>query len=1221
MKPSVFVFLHPDIPLAMTCPMSMRPSVRTVLPPVAGRQRSGGQLRARAHGVLQKYHACLVPPPPFVLLGGSSLLCLGTLILCIAAPQASGQTNASTVAIIEAEGRVEASHPEFTLWETGPRPYTVLPGDRVRTGERSRAVIRFTPQSTLRLGEFSLIEIPRPEEQGTGFSLRRGLLYFFHRDKPTTLPIRTPTAAAVIRGTEFMLQVGDAGETTLSVLNGQVDLFNDLGQIHLESGEEGVASQGQPPRKSPVLAGYPGVQWASYYPGILDLSELELTPAERSPLQDSLHAYEKGNLQQALSALPQAREPIGAGEEVYRAALLLSVGKVSESQSRLTRLEQNATLPPPLRALAGALRKVIAAVLHQPWSDGPPLRLRTEWMAESYYQQSQGRLGPAREAARAAAGSDGFGFGWARLAELEFSFGKTPQALLALNQALRAMPENAQVFALRGFLLAARNDIPGARKAFNRAIALDGALGNAWLGRGLCSLRQGRIAEGRDDLQVACTLEPQRSVLRSYLGKAFALIPDTAHAFQELQLARDLDPGDPTPWLYQALLLEQENRINEAIESLEHSKDLNQQRHVYRSRLLLDQDRAVRGANLAAIYRDAAMHEVGVREAVKAVEDDDANYSAHQFLANSYDALRDRNQVTLRYETAWFSEYLIANLLAPPGAGTLSPTVTQMEYSRLFEHDRLGFASSTEYRSSGEWLQSAAQHGTLGNSAYSAEMSYRTAGGYRANDDLEQLSSTIRFKQQLSPGNGVYLQAIYYDASSGDLAPYFDPAQANKGLRMTERQEPMILAGYHHEWSPGSHSLLLVGRLSDRLTVRNPQQETLLLDTSLGPIPDVVPVSFLHDYSSELEIYTAEAQHLWRQNRHGFVIGGRYQRGDFSTSSRQQAQLFGFLNVDQKSSFEPSMERISGYGYYHFHPVDELMLVAGISADRLLYPDQFRYAPLAETESRRERLSPKAGLVWSPTPRTTFRGAYLRALSGVSLDQSVQIEPSQVAGFTQSLRGLIPEGITGANSAAPLEIAGISVEQRLGKATYVGAEGQRLSSAVDRRFGVFEWLPGLGTSSSRQRLDYLEWAARSWIYQRLDRDWTLGLSYRLSAAKLETDFPDIPATAPGAPPRQIQDATTHHLNGFVVLNHPSGFFAEWDAAWIRQSTAGSQPALSGESLWQFDVSGGYRFARRRAELRIGLLNVTDQDYRLSPLGWSDPIAHERTVFVGFRFAF
>ena len=72
---------------------------------------------------------------------------------------------------------------------------------------------------------------------------------------------------------------------------------------------------------------------------------------------------------------------------------------------------------------------------------------------------------------------------------------------------------------------------------------------------------------------------------------------------------------------------------------------------------------------------------------------DYANYSAHLFLADSYNELRDPNEINLRYETPAESEYLVANLLAPVSAGPLSPTISQGEYSRLFAHDGFGVVS------------------------------------------------------------------------------------------------------------------------------------------------------------------------------------------------------------------------------------------------------------------------------------------------------------------------------------------------------------------------------------------------------------------------------------------------------------------------------------------------------------------------------------------------
>jgi tetratricopeptide (TPR) repeat protein len=150
-------------------------------------------------------------------------------------------------------------------------------------------------------------------------------------------------------------------------------------------------------------------------------------------------------------------------------------------------------------------------------------------------------------ARRAQALAPDFGYAAVRVAELEFSQGRIEPALRELARNPRNSARNAQAHALRGFLLSAQNRIDAARAEFQTAIDLDGALGNGWLGRGLCAIRQGRDDAGRLDLQIAATVEPNRAILYSYLGKAFSEIGDNKSANKDLARAKELDLNDPTP--------------------------------------------------------------------------------------------------------------------------------------------------------------------------------------------------------------------------------------------------------------------------------------------------------------------------------------------------------------------------------------------------------------------------------------------------------------------------------------------------------------------------------------------------------------------------------------------------------------------------------------------------------------------------------------------------
>ena len=306
------------------------------------------------------------------------------------------------------------------------------------------------------------------------------------------------------------------------------------------------------------------IQWCLYYPAVLDETEIPFSDSERQALRDSIAAYRSGNLPSALALYPATRQPSGDAERVYRSQLQLAAGQVTEAEQAINPVQQ-----PDARVLSEALRLLIAGVKFQQRAISPEPRTASGLLAQSYYEQSRSRLNQALSLARAAVHKDEkFGYAWARVAELEFSFGHTPQANQAIQRALSLSPQNAQALATKGFILAAQGKFAAAREEFDRSIALDAALANAWLGRGLSRFRIGQAREGREDLLVAAALEPNRAVLRSYLGKAYDATGQDELAAKEFGLAKRFDPNDPTAWLYSALLNQRRNRINEAIDDL-----------------------------------------------------------------------------------------------------------------------------------------------------------------------------------------------------------------------------------------------------------------------------------------------------------------------------------------------------------------------------------------------------------------------------------------------------------------------------------------------------------------------------------------------------------------------------------------------------------------------------------------------------------------------------
>jgi outer membrane receptor for monomeric catechols len=135
------------------------------------------------------------------------------------------------------------------------------------------------------------------------------------------------------------------------------------------------------------------------------------------------------------------------------------------------------------------------------------------------------------------------------------------------------------------------------------------------------------------------------------------------------------------------------------------------------------------------------------------------------------------------------------------------------------------------------------------------------------------------------------------------------------------------------------------------------------------------------------------------------------------------------------------------------------------------------------------------------------------------------------------------------------------------------------------------------------------------LNQLLGKHWSLGSSYRYTEADLEEKFAEVPAA------NRDVSATLHQLTLFAIFNHASGFFAQFASVWSQQSNRGYSPEISGDHFWQHNFYVGYRLTRRAVEARLGLLNLTDQNYRLNPLTLYSELPRDRTLAVSLKLNF
>ncbi len=132
-------------------------------------------------------------------------------------------------------------------WLKAERGETLESGDKIRTGERSLALIKFKDNSLVRVREQSELTITGTLS-GTAFSksvtIDAGSLGFHIQKQQTDEEFRftSPTSVASIRGTAGLFAAGQK-EDTLVVIDGQVNLTNKASSqsVNVPSGFTGLA--------------------------------------------------------------------------------------------------------------------------------------------------------------------------------------------------------------------------------------------------------------------------------------------------------------------------------------------------------------------------------------------------------------------------------------------------------------------------------------------------------------------------------------------------------------------------------------------------------------------------------------------------------------------------------------------------------------------------------------------------------------------------------------------------------------------------------------------------------------------------------------------------------------------------------------------------------------------------------------------------------------------
>jgi hypothetical protein len=202
----------------------------------------------------------------------ANLWCLAIMLCLWAWPPVSSAAAVCepwVAKLVSAQGSVHVRKAGETQWQLVRLDETYCAGDMLRVQEHSRAAVVLRNDINFRLDQHTTVTFIGLEQERTSLlDLLSGAAYFFSRI-PRSLKVMTPFVNAAVEGTEFFAKV-ERDQTSLSIFEGHVSAANQAGSLALTSGQSAIARAGEAPVPRVIVRPRDAVQWALYYPPILD---------------------------------------------------------------------------------------------------------------------------------------------------------------------------------------------------------------------------------------------------------------------------------------------------------------------------------------------------------------------------------------------------------------------------------------------------------------------------------------------------------------------------------------------------------------------------------------------------------------------------------------------------------------------------------------------------------------------------------------------------------------------------------------------------------------------------------------------------------------------------------------------------------------------------------------------------------------------------------------
>ncbi len=901
----------------------------------------------------------------------------------------------------------------------------VAGGEILETGTNGRMSLLLPDQMLLKIASESVFVFDPPDsdqEMKIDGTLSKGKVWLRGHKKNQSYNITTPSVTAAIRGTEWYMSVNEAETTTIGVLDGQVEISNEFGRIMLASREMATVRKGYPPVKSAYIVPDNAVNWTLNYHGFWDEKDLNRAGPEIRPMiRQALNAYEKNDLDQGLELLAALQDPYEFTPEwqTLKGFLELVSGNDEMAAVHFARASEIApdwALPMAQMALMKVVENNIEqavayglkAVAAEPDSS-------VAMIAMAYCRKAGLNLEEAYEFARKAVSlSPDFDQALLVAARIALEMDDILECRHFLGRIRQDSPIQAEALTLSGYLELRTGHASKALMSFNQAVALDPEASDALVGKGIAHFNLNQVQQGLDSIILATLISPQVSSYQSYLVKAYLENKEYDQAQKTIDRAKRLDPKDPTPHLYESLNLFELHKPGQAILSLDKAMSLNENRAVFRSRYLMDQDSAVLMSNTATLYDTLGFNYSSIQSSARAVDHSPLNPAAYRrlFFSNIY-----TQSTRPIYQQEMETTKLLAKLLVPPTLNAIIFTPGGLSpYQQLFANTGIDAVISGNYTRRSTLKSNSDGYGGYlslsGKPDYPVVLSAAVLPSRHATDtktaspfvstfseaDIDTLYASTMVKGRISPVLEAFAEVSgtcsgidsrsaseSFTSSVTDMGPYgsfFSNQLSRSNTSSSTDSENLTLdTGMHFEINQTLHALVHFGygTIDDTAFDKTDSRTSTTIGGST-----IETQTYEDVYSSQNRLTVQDEYHilqgsLWKKmDQHFFETGIRFFDGNRTAKN----QSFASSSADRSV--------LSGFFSHQYSLSEAINLNWGLSRDHIRY----------QSESGIDRQTSlngyHLGAAWTITPVWTFRTALVRNAPG---DGKQRLQRPVAAGF------------------------------------------------------------------------------------------------------------------------------------------------------------------------------------------------------------------------------